>query len=452
MALNKLADDGSVKNERNVVSLAYAWYAVAILTLANMSGFIDRQILSYLVVPMKRDLGVSDTQMSLLMGLGFVVFYSVLGIPIGRLIDRGSRRVITAVGIALWSVMTTLTGVARTFSGLMAARIGVGVGEATLGPASVSIIADMFPKRMLGTAMSVFTTGTFLGSGVGYILGAFMVERVDKLGTINVPIVGEMHAWQSVFFLVGIPGLLIALLALTMREPVRQQADRDAQPPFSEVLNYMKQHSRTVAALTIGFACSAAVNYGIGAWMGSFFMRTHQWTASEAGRWQGLNTIIFGPIGTLLGGRLSDELRKRGHADAPLLVGIIAAVGMICTAGVYPAVGSANVAKYLIVFVNIFAAMPWGAASVAMAEVMPARMRGQGAAIYQLVLNLTAGILGPTSVAVLTDYLFHDELSLRWSLVICTVVGMTLAILLLAWGRPAYRRTLAERDRVGMAG
>ncbi len=425
--------------------MAQAWYAVAILTLANMSGFIDRQILSYLVVPMKRDLGVSDTQMSLLMGLGFVVFYSVLGIPIGRMIDRGSRRMITAVGIALWSVMTTFTGIARTFPALMLARIGVGVGEATLGPASVSIIADVFPRRLLGTAMSVFTTGTFFGSGVGYILGAFMVDRVDKFGIITVPVIGEMHSWQTVFFLVGIPGLLIALLTLTMREPPRQQADTGVQLPFSEVLAYMRQHSRTVIALTFGFACSAAVNYGIGAWMGSFFMRTHHWTAAETGRWQGLNTIIFGPIGTLLGGRLSDVLRKRGHKDAPMLVGIIAAVGMIGTAGVYPAVASANIAKYLIIPVNIFAAMPWGAAAVAMAEVMPARMRGQGAAIYQLVVNLVAGILGPTSVALLTDYVFHDELALRWSLVICTLIGMTLTIGLLAWGRSAYRRTVAER-------
>lgn len=435
-----------MNEEKQPVGLRHAWYAVAVLTLANMSGFIDRQILSYLVVPMKRDLGVTDTQMSLLMGFGFVVFYSVLGIPIGRLIDRGSRRVITSVGIALWSLMTTLTGLARTFPALMLARIGVGVGEATLGPASVSIIADVFPRRLLGTAMSVYTTGTFLGSGVGYMLGAVMVDKVDALGTITLPIVGSMHAWQTVFFLVGIPGFLIALLALTMREPARQQTTTADNLPFSEVLKYMRSHSRTVLALTFGFACSAAVNYGIGAWMGSFFMRTHHWTGPQAGEWQGINTIVFGPIGTLLGGKLSDVWRKRGHTDAPLLVGMFAAFCMILTAGVYPAVNSETVAKLLIIPVNIFAAMPWGAAAVAMAEVMPARMRGQGAAIYQLVVNLMAGIFGPTSVAVLTDYVFRNEASLRWSLVTCTVVGMTLTISILAWGRSAYRATVASQS------
>jgi MFS family permease len=424
--------------------LKHAWYAVFILTLATVSGFVDRQILSYLVVPMKRDLGVTDTQVSLLMGVGFVVFYSVLGIPIGRLVDRGSRRRIAAAGVALWSLMTSLSGFARTFPALMLARIGVGVGEATLIPTSVSLIADLFPRRLRGIAMSINTTGIFLGSGVGYILGAFLVERLDALGTINLPAIGEMFAWQTVFFIVGIPGFLIALLALTMREPAREEPAA-APVPFSEVLQYMRAHSRTVFALTFGFACSAAVNFGIGAWMGSFFMRTHQWTASQAGEWQGINTIFFGPVGALLGGRLSDVLVKRGRADAPLLVGMAAAAGMILTAGVYPVVASADIAKLLIIPVNIFAAMPWGAANVAMAEIMPSRMRGQGAAIYQLVVNLVAGILGPTSVALLTDYLFHDDAAVRWSLVICTVVGMTLTISLLAWGRASYRETVQKR-------
>ena len=206
-----------------MVNVRHAWYAVAVLTLANVSGFIDRQILSYLVVPMKRDLGVSDTQISLLMGLGFVLFYSVLGIPIGRMVDRGSRRVVTAVGVALWSVMTTLTGFTRTFNQLMLTRIGVGIGEATLGPASVSIIADLFPRRLLGVAMSVYMTGTFFGSGIGYALGASVVHVVDAMGTITLPVVGTIHAWQSVFFMVGLPGFAIALLCLTMREPVRNR-------------------------------------------------------------------------------------------------------------------------------------------------------------------------------------------------------------------------------------
>ena len=202
----------------------HAWYAVGVLTLANVSGFVDRQILSLLVVPIKRDLGVSDTQVSLLMGLSFVVFYSLLGLPIGRWVDRGRRGLIVGIGAALWSIMTALTGLARTFGQLFAARIGVGVGEATLGPAAVSIIGDSFPRERLGTAMSTYMLGTFFGSGVAYALGAFVVGAVDRPGYVTMPVVGEIHPWQMVFFAVGLPGLLVALLAVRMREPPRMQS------------------------------------------------------------------------------------------------------------------------------------------------------------------------------------------------------------------------------------
>ncbi|MEP6779064.1 MAG: MFS transporter [Gemmatimonadaceae bacterium] len=427
-------------------STKQAWYAVAVLTLANISGFVDRQILSPLVAPMKRDFGISDTQISLLMGIGFVVFYSILGIPIGRLVDRGSRRVVTAVGVALWSVMTTATGLARTFPQIMLARIGVGVGEATLAPASVSIIADLFPRRVLGVAMSVYMTGSFLGSGIGYALGAYVVQKLDALGTITLPIAGTIHAWQSVFFIVGIPGFLVALLCLTMQEPPRSGANSEVVVQIQEAIQYIRTHAKTIGTLTFGFASSFAVNLGIGAWMLPFFMRTHHWTSVQGGSWQGLNTIIFGPIGTLLGGKLADVWRRQGHVDAPLRVGICASAGMIVTAGVFPVVSSPIVAAALIIPVNIFAAMPWGAANVAIAEVMPPRLRGQGASLFYLVINLMAGILGPTSVALITNRVFHDDNALRWSLSICTVVGMTIAIALLSFGRPAYRATVALRD------
>jgi MFS family permease len=159
-----------------------------------------------------------------------------------------------------------------------------------------------------------------------------------------------------------------------------------------------------------------------------------------------MNTIIFGPIGTLLGGRLADRWARRGVTDAPLRVGMLAAVGMMVTAGLYPAVSWDRLAAALIIPVNIFAAMPWGAASVAIAEIMPSRMRGQGTAINQLVVNLMAGILGPTSVALITDHVFQNDGALRWSLMICTIVGMLLTIGILAWGLPAYRATVASRE------
>jgi MFS family permease len=424
-----------------------AWYAVAILTLANISGFVDRQILSFLVDPIKRDLHVTDTQVSLLMGLGFVVFYSLLGIPIGRWVDRGHRPRIVALGAAVWSLMTALTGMATSFAQLFAARIGIGVGEATLGPAAVSIIADRFPRRRLGLAMSTYMMGTFAGSGVAYMLGAYVVGRFKEPGRLTLPIIGEVFPWQVVFFLVGLPGLLVALLALTMGEPRTRttQAARDAEAvPFREFVAYVQRNARTILALSFGFACSASVNYGMGAWLPAFFTRTHGWSLGQIGTLMGVLTATLGPVGVLLGGRLMDYWSRQGHVDAPLRVGMLGAVGMLVCAGLYPAVPSATVAAALLVPVNVFAALPWGAANAAIAEAMPPRLRGQGSAIYQLIVNLVSGALGPTAVALLTDRVFRDPLAVRWSLMTTTIVGMTITLALLAWGRAAFVRTVGD--------
>lgn len=438
-----------------VVSTAHAWYAVAVLTLANVSGFVDRQILSLLTVPLKRDLQLSDTQVSLLIGLGFAVFYSVLGLPIGRWVDRGMRPRIVALGAALWSVMTLLTGITRGYGQLFLARVGVGVGEATLGPAAVSIIADQFPREKLGTAMSTYMVGTFAGSGVAYALGAYIVGRVDQPGMITLPLIGEIFPWQTVFFWIGAPGLLIALLALSIREPRRQSvtaaapagattraSTQSSAAGFADVWQYVRSNLRTIGALSLGFAFSASVNYGVGAWMAAFFVRTHGWNIEQAGTLQGVLTFTVGPIGVMAGGRLNDWLARRGHVDAPLRVGLLGALGMAVFAGLYPAVPSAMVAAVLLVPVNLFAAMPWGAANAAIAEAMPARLRGQGSAIYQLVVNLVSGVLGPTAVALLTDRLFGDESMLRWSLVIASIGGMMLASALMLYARAAYVATV----------
>ncbi len=439
--------ESSVASTSSSVSVSRAWYAVAILTIANVSGFVDRQILSLLVEPIKRDLHVTDTQVSLLMGLGFVVFYSLLGLPIGRWVDRGHRPRIVALGAAVWSLMTAFTGMASSYAQLFAARIGIGVGEATLGPAAVSIIADRFPRRQLGVAMSTYMMGTFAGSGVAYALGAYVVGRFSGEGRMAVPFVGEVFPWQVAFFIIGLPGLLVAALALTMGEPrtaVSAAARVEAVPTVSgDLLTYVRRNARTILALSLGFACSASVNYGMGAWLPAFFQRAHGWPVAKTGALMGVLTGVLGPIGVIAGGRLTDYWTRKGHVDAPIRVGMVGAFGMLVLAGTFPLLGDANVAAALLLPVNVFAALPWGAANAAIAEAMPARLRGQGSAVYQLVVNLLSGALGPTAVALLTDHVFRAADGVRWSISMNSVVGMTITLALLAWARPAYRQTVA---------
>jgi MFS family permease len=426
----------------------YAWYVVGVLTLANVSGFVDRQILSLLVIPIRRDLGISDTQMSVLMGLSFAIFQTVLGVPIGRLADARSRRAIIGLGVAAWSVMTMACGLARTFPQLLLARIGVGVGEAALQAPAVSLVSDYFPRARRATAMSVYTLGTFLGSGLAYLVGGAVAGAVTARERWAMPILGEMYPWQVVFFIVGPPGLLIALLFATVREPPRHDSTPGARAlPVTALVGHIRANAAAFATLSLGFALSATVNYGIAAWLPTFLVRTYGWPIARAGIVQGTLTMTVGVLGVVVGGRVADSLVRRGVVDGPLRVGIIGALGMVVFAGLYPLMPTAALAVALLAPVNFFAAFPWGAAYTAAAETMPGPLRAQGTALYVLVINLVSGILGATAVALVTDRVFGDDFALRYSLSIVSATGMLLAALLLWAGLGPYRRAVGAGHR-----
>ncbi|HTE47251.1 MAG TPA: MFS transporter, partial [Gemmatimonadaceae bacterium] len=220
-------------------STRYAWYVVAILTLANISANIDQFVLALLVGPIKRDLGITDVQMSYLGGPAFALFYVILGLPIARIADRANRRNLIAGGVALWSVFTAAGAVARTFVQLFFTRVGVGIGEATLYAPSVSLLSDYFPREKRARALSVYSLGIFLGAGASYVIGGWVVGRLTVNEIWTVPIIGAIRPWQTVFLVVGLPGVAVALALLTVREPVREQAVPAVQPPLSEFLRYV---------------------------------------------------------------------------------------------------------------------------------------------------------------------------------------------------------------------
>ena len=428
--------------ERPVASIPprYAWYVVGVLTLANVSGFLDRQVLSLLVPAIERDLHISDTQMSYLIGLSFSVFYTVLGLPIAWWADRANRRSVMAIGVALWSLMTMACGLASTYPRLLLARIGVGVGEASLNAPSVSLIADHFPRERVSIAMSVWSLGSFLGSGLAYFIGGWIVGLVATTSTITFPIVGALRSWQLVFVIVGAPGLVIALLLLTVSDP-RPSGRAARTASDAALIPYVVANLRTFATLGFGFALSASVNFGIAAWLATFLVRTYGWTPARAGVVQGILTMTVGVGGTLAGGRVAAVLVRRGHVDAPLRTGVIGAAGMLVSASLYPLMPTAALAVAWLVVVNFFAAFPWGPAAAAAAEIVPGPIRTQGVALYFFVLSLVSGTLGPTAVAFFTDSVFGDPQALRYSLVVVNVIGMLLTMGLLWFGMAAYRRT-----------
>src|SRR5215467_7397810 len=197
----------------------YIWYVVCVLMVAYIFSFIDRQIFSMVVGPLRRDLHISDVQVSYLQGLSFVVFYTFFGILIGRLVDIYSRRTIIAIGLVLWSLFTTACGIVTTFPQMLMMRMGVGVGEAALSPAAYSLVADYVPPQRMSVAISLYSAGIYIGSGLSFLLGGKIQTYAAARGAMSLPLVGQIHPWQILFFAVGLPGVLFAPLLYTIREP-----------------------------------------------------------------------------------------------------------------------------------------------------------------------------------------------------------------------------------------
>ncbi len=436
------------QQDQDYPSPAYSWYVVGVLTLAYVFSFIDRQILSLLVKPIRRDLEISDTQMSLLMGASFAIFYTLFGIPLGRLADTKSRRAIVAVGIAFWSIMTAGCGVTKKYWELLLMRMGVGVGEATLSPAAYSMIADYFPPERRSTAMSVYSMGIYIGSGLAFILGGLVVVFASNQESFELPLLGAVRSWQLVFFLVGLPGLLVALLVFaTVREPVRKGLSRTAgaAPPttsLEETWKYVSDNSLTFLCLNLGIALITLNSYASAAWIPSLFSRRFGWTPGPTGMTYGTIVAIAGTLGTVMGGWLADRWNARGQRDANVRVAWLATICWIPFGLAFPLAPNAGLAVVLLIPTVFFLSMPFGVAPAAIQRMMPNTMRAFATAIYFFVINIIGMGLGPTAAAALTEHVFQDENSLHHSLLVVGAVTHVLAAILLTISLSNYRRSL----------
>lgn len=422
----------------------YAWYVVGVLMVFYVLSFVDRQIIALLVEPMKTDLGLSDVEISLLGGLSFVVFYTLFGIPMGRLADRQSRRGLIAVGVALWSLMTVMCGIARSFWQLLIFRMGVGIGEATLSPAAYSLIVDSFPKEKRATALSVYSMGIYFGSGLAFLGGAILltwaIGLVEGRAGEPFPIVGVVRPWQIVLFSVGLPGLILTSLLLTVKEPLRRgvstgvgdaSAERLKGIPLGEVLAYMKANWRAVILHNVGLSFLSLAGYSSGFWDAAFLERAHDWMPQDSGIWYGLLTMIAGASGVVCGGRLSDMLADRGVRSANMLTIFLAAAAWLPFGVGYLFMPNIGLTLTLMFPALFTAAMPFGCAAAAIQEMMPAQMRGQASALYLFVINIVGLGIGPTAVALLTERFFRDLEMINYSLALTGGIGHVLAAILL---------------------
>ena len=431
----------------------YAWYVVGVLTVAYIFSFVDRQIINLLVDPIREDLNLTDTQISLLQGIAFALFYTLMGIPIARLADVGNRRAIIAAGVFLWSLMTALCGLAKSFGQLFAARIGVGVGEAALSPPSYSLFSDYFPPGKVTRAIAVFTGGSFLGAGLAYIIGGYVVDFVTRLEVVDVPVFGQIRAWQMAFIVVGLPGILLALLVLSLREPARRGLLGD-QPgavpkgiPIKEIVAFLRENRRTYGHHMIGVSMFVMLAYAILAWTPAFFIRKYGWTPGEVGLVYGSMLLVFGTSGVVGAGWIADALRRRGYTDANLRVIMI---GALCSTPLGVAaflVDNIWLALALMAPFTFLWGLPHGIAPAALQPVTPNQMRAQVSALYLLAVNLIGLGIGPTFVALLTDYLYGESALVGHSLATVVAISAPLSALILYTGLKYYRASLAEAER-----
>ncbi|MGE0101608.1 MAG: spinster family MFS transporter [Blastocatellales bacterium] len=428
-----------------------AWYVVGVLTFVYIFSFIDRQILNLLVRPIKRDLGISDTQMSLLMGFSFAVFYTVFGLPLGRLADSRSRRTIIAVGFAFWSVFTAGCGLARNFVQMLLLRMGVGVGEAALSPAAYSIISDYFPPRKRATAISLYSMGIYIGSGFAFIIGGLVARFASAQEMWEMPVIGAIRPWQLVFFIVGLPGVLLSLLMYTIREPYRRGMRRvtgedgkstTVQTPMNEVFSYIRSNWLTFLCHNLGFAFLSFSSYGTSAWVPTFFVRNHSWSESQAGQVYGWIVAIAATMGVAAGGWLADKLAERGYHDSTMRVGLLVSIAWFPFGWAYPFVSDPWVAAALLAPTVFLASAPFGVAPAAITQMMPNNMRAQASAIYLFTINLIGLGVGPTAVAMTTDYVFGNEMMVNYSLAIVTTIAHIISSIMLWIGLKPYRRSL----------
>ncbi|HPF27958.1 MAG: MFS transporter [Steroidobacteraceae bacterium] len=434
-------------------SETYSWYVVLILCVCGMVAFVDRQIINLLVEDIKQDLAISDTQISLLQGLAFAVFYAVMAIPLGRLADTGNRRWIIAVGALVWTAAAMACGLARSFWQLFAARTAVGVGEATLTPAGFSLLADLFRPQRLALPLSVYTGSSFFGSGVALIAGGAVIAWLARLDVISLPLVGEVASWQAAFIIAALPGFFVAaIFFLTVAEPRRRRGIRLAatdgatrdKPTISEVWQFVVRNGRVFAAVFGGVSMIAATQFAMGAWVPAFLIRDYAWTPSQVGYTYGVVFLTCGTLGVVAGGWLADRFQERGHSDGHLRVALLAALCSLPFVIGFPLVGEIRLTVAFLALAVLFGTMAFGAGPALIPFIAPPRMRGLLVAAYLLVANLIGQAGGPWLVAVFTDYVFGAPELVRYSLAVVPPVLLTLGALLIASGRADLRRLLIE--------
>ena len=425
-------------------SLRQAWYVVAVLEIAALLSYIDRFILGVLIEPIRGELAITDTQISLIAGGAFAIFFGFMALPLGRLADRTNRTRLIAFGVAGWSVMTLLSGLSRSYWELLLYRAGVGVGEASLSSSAYSLLCDYFPPHRLPLAISTYFVAATLGAAIGLTAGGWLSQWATSAGPVWLPLLGTLTPWRLCMVAVGLPGLLVALLVLTIREPARRGrltpgADAPKSLPLRDIGRFVRDRRGFFVTHHVGFSLLAIYAYGLFIWGPTLLSRSYGLSTGRAGIVFGLAALVGGLVGAYASGGWAQILMRRGQHDAPMRLAAWATALLAPLAVIAPLAGDAMSATVLLGAALLLIAAASAVAPLILQLVAPNELRGQLLALFAFV-SVVAGLGGgPTLVALLTEHVFGYPQALRYALAIVGGGAASLATALLFLGRAPFR-------------
>jgi MFS family permease len=431
-------------------SPARAWYTVIIIALVSMMSNIDRGIINLLVEPIKRDMALSDTSVSLLVGFAFSFFYMLFGLPMARVSDSHNRKIILTSALALWSFATALCGLAQTFWQLFITRGLVGAGESVKGPCSMSMISDLVPRHRLPRAFAIYQLGITAGQGGALIIGGLLIALLAGMPAINLGAGLVIKDWHIVFLLCGVPGLLLALLmVVTIREPDRRGRQIKGKAPLREVARFVGSNWRIYLPLLLSIAIASIESFGMVVWRPAFFERTYGWGPSIAGPLLGTMMIVATPLGLFLGTMLAEHFLRRKRDDAMLRVCLYSHVLAVPFAVAMPLMPNPWLAFAMGILAATAAGMSAPGQNSAIQIITPNEMRGQVSAVYLFGISVIGGGLGPTAIALITDFVFQDEMKLRYAMSLFAAIVGPIGILLTWLAMKPYAAAIRRIDAAG---
>ena len=425
----------------------YAWFFTSILLFAYIISFIDRQMINYLVVPIKEDMGLTDFEISFIQGWGFVLAYVIFSIPFGRIVDKVNRVRVLIGGIVIWSVATAACGFSKNSWQLVLSRSGVGAGEAALTPASWSIISDLFPVERRSFPMSIYLMGPYIGQGLSLLFGAQILRIYNEPVTLLESII--IQPWQIIFLIIAVPGIILGLFMFTLKDPERKEGltgDREENESIKEVFSYVIKNIGAYMPLLVGSAFIIVLLYGLQSWVPTFLHRIHGWEHTRIGDQYGLVALFAGSLGVISGPVFERYLTKLNFNPPIIILCIITSVALTIFGPITFLALNSEVVLIGIFITSFFITFPLALFATSLQNITPNQYRGVVSGLYVFTVNIVGYGLGPMVVAFFTDKVFKSEMAIDLSMATMFLICGPISFFIFYFGRIPFSRALATKS------